>query len=79
MCDRESFARLKEQTEENTKQINDAAILSASLRSLLPKKSGIVALAKYWLIMRVLLPSTAQAISEPINALPSPAHVAAIP
>ena len=25
MCDRESFARLKEQTEENTKQINELA------------------------------------------------------
>ncbi len=31
----------------NTKHITDAAILSASLVNLLPKKSGIVALERY--------------------------------
>ena len=63
----------------NTKHISEAMIFSASLLNLFPKKSGIVALDRYWLIMRVLRPRTAQAISEPMKAFPSPAHVAAMP
>ena len=56
-----------------------AAILSALLPKRLPKNSGIVALERCCVMMRVRRPSTAHAKSEPINALPMPAHVAAMP
>ena len=43
------------------------------------KNSGMVALDRCWVMMRVRRPSTAQASSEPITALPRPTQVAAMP
>ena len=61
------------------KVMTDAAIFSASLSKRLPKKSGIVAELRCWVMMRVRRPKTVQARKEPSSALPIPAQVAAIP
>ena len=44
-----------------------------------PKNSGMVALLRCWVMMRVRRPSTTQASREPSRALPMPAQVAAMP
>ena len=59
--------------------IAEAASLSASESNLFPRNSGIVAESKCCVMIRVRLPSTAQAIKEPIRAFPIPIHVEAIP
>ena len=55
----------------------------ASFRALLSKRVsknwGMVALFKCWVITLVLRPNTAQAMRDPIRALPMPAQVAAMP
>ena len=45
----------------------------------LPKNSGMVALSRCWVMMRVRRPSTTQASREPRIAFPIPAQVAAMP
>ena len=54
------------------KMMSDAPIFSALLPKRLPKNSGMVAALRCCVMMRVLRPSTAQASSEPISALPTP-------
>ena len=56
-----------------------AMIFSAGLPKRLAKKSGIVAESRCCVMMRVRRPSTAHARSEPMSALPMPAHVAEMP
>ena len=63
----------------NTKMIAAAASFSAGLPNRLAKKSGIVAEFRCCVMMRVRRPRMAQASSEPISALPMPAHVAEMP
>ena len=63
----------------NTKMIAAAASLSAGLPKRFAKKSGIVAESRCCVMMRVRRPRTAHARSEPISALPMPAHVADSP
>ena len=55
--------------------IIDATILRVLEPNLFPKKSGIVLASKCCVMTRVLLPKMFHARSEPINALPKPAHV----
>ena len=62
-----------------TNTINDAITLSGVDKNLFSKKSGIVFASNDCVIIRVLLPRIFHARSEPIKALPSPAHVADIP
>ena len=57
----------------------EARSLSFLLPKRLPKNSGMVALSRCWLMIRVRRPSTAQARSEPKRALPMPTQVAATP
>ena len=57
----------------------EAAIFSDREPKRLPKNSGMVALSRCWVMIRVRRPSTAQASSEPRMALPMPAQVAATP
>ena len=57
----------------------EAASFSRRLSNRLPKNSGMVALSRCWVMMRVRRPSTTQASREPRKALPSPAQVAAMP
>ena len=61
------------------KMMSDAPIFSALLPKRLPKNSGMVAALRCCVMMRVLRPSTAQASSEPISALPTPIQVVATP
>ena len=61
------------------KTMIDATILSAGLKYLFPKNSGIVALSRCWDISLVLLPKITQARSEPKIAFPIPIQVDAIP
>ena len=61
------------------KMITEAATFSFWEPNRLPKNSGIVALSRCWVIMRVRRPSTTQASREPSRALPMPAQVAAMP
>ena len=56
-----------------------AAMRSALLSNLLPKKSGIVFELKCFVMTRVLLPKTIHARSEPRTAFPIPIHVEATP
>ena len=59
--------------------MTEAPIFSERLSKRLPKKVGMVAESRCWVIIRVRRPRIAHAISEPMIALPMPAHVAAIP
>ena len=59
--------------------MTDAAILMAPESNRFPKKSGMVFDDKCWVMTRVLRPSTLQAKSEPIKALPKPIQVEAKP
>ena len=59
--------------------IADAASLRAGDPKRFAKKSGIVAESRCCVMIRVRRPSTAHARSEPITALPMPAHVAEMP
>ena len=61
------------------KIITEAAIFSDWEPNRLPKNSGMVALSRCWVMIRVRRPSTTQASSEPRMALPMPAQVAAMP
>ena len=63
----------------NINTITEANTLSGTESNLLPKKSGIVFASSFCVMILVLLPRMFQAISEPMKALPSPAHVADIP
>ena len=59
--------------------ITDAPIFNALLPNRSPKNCGIVAEFRCWLIILVRRPRTTHARSEPIIALPMPAHVAEMP
>ena len=61
------------------KIIMAAPIFSDGEPKRFSKNCGMVAVSRWRVIMRVLLPKINHAISEPIRALPIPAHVAAIP
>ena len=59
--------------------MTEAASFSVCCRTGLPKNSGMVALSRCWVMIRVRRPSTAQASRLPRKALPRPAQVAAMP
>ena len=59
--------------------IAEAASFRAFELKRLWKNWGMVALSRCWVMTRVRRPRNAQAISEPSNALPMPAQVAAMP
>ena len=61
------------------KIIMEAAIFREGAEKRLLKKSGMVALPRCCVMIRVRRPRMTQAISEPIRALPMPTQVAAIP
>ena len=61
------------------KIIMEAAIFRDVALNRFSKKSGIVALDRCCVMIRVRRPRMTQAISEPIRALPMPTQVAAIP
>jgi len=61
------------------KRIMDAPIFNADELYREPKNSGMVALFKWCVIMRVRRPRITHGISEPMKALPKPTHVAAVP
>ena len=63
----------------NINTITEAAIFSAGDEKRVPKKAGMVLLSSFCVMRRVRLPSSTQASSEPIKALPSPIHVDASP
>ena len=57
----------------------EAPIFSPRLWNRLPKKSGMVADSRCWVIIRVRRPRMTHAISEPMTALPMPIQVEAMP
>ena len=57
----------------------DAPIFSDLLSNLDPKNSGMVAESRCCVIIRVLLPRTTHASSDPMMAFPRPIQVDAIP
>ena len=61
------------------KVMTEAASCKFLLSKRLPKNSGIVAESKCWVMMRVRRPRIIQASIEPINALPRPIQVDAMP
>ena len=61
------------------KMMTDAAIFRDGAEKRLPKKSGMVALERRCVMIRVRRPRMTQAISEPMMALPMPTQVAAMP
>ena len=63
----------------NMKIMIDAISLRPGLPKRLAKKSGIVAESRCCVMMRVRRPSIDHASSEPMRALPMPAHVADMP
>ncbi len=63
----------------NIKTIMEAPNFKPSLWKRLPKNSGMVALFKCCVIMRVRLPRMTHANIEPISALPMPIQVEAMP
>ena len=61
------------------KIIMEAATFREGALKRFSKKSGMVALERCWVMMRVRRPRMTQARSEPIMALPIPTQVEAIP
>ena len=59
--------------------MTEAPIFSPLLWNRLPKNSGMVALFKCWVIIRVRRPRITHASMEPIRVLPMPIHVEAMP
>ena len=57
----------------------EAAIRSALLSKRFPKKSGMVAALRWFVMTRVLRPKITQASRLPISAFPIPIHVEASP
>ena len=61
------------------KTIKDAAIFNPFEKKRFSKKSGMVLLESFCVMMRVRLPKMTHARSEPINAFPRPIQVEARP
>ena len=61
------------------KMMIEATTFREGAENRFSKKSGMVALARCWVMIRVRRPRMTQAMRDPISALPIPTHVAAIP